>query len=112
MKRTTGGPIATKKDILEPNCRLIKTSRTLIFLFSLLSINALLMIVLPVTLLPRREILSLSVTPVPAIIESFCLWKEIRAYAYFSGNILLFLSIIPHNKIIKNNLGGALWKQN
>jgi len=49
---------------------------------------------------------------VSGIIESFCLWKEIRAYAYFSGNILLFLSIIPHNKIIKNNLGGALWKQN
>jgi len=56
---------ATKKDILEPNFRLIKTLRTLIFLFSLLSINATSMIVLLVTLLPRREILSLSVTPVP-----------------------------------------------
>ena len=44
--------------------------------------------------------------------RKFRLWKEIRAYAYFSGNILLFLSITPHNKIIKNNLGGAIWKQN
>ncbi|MBE3036795.1 MAG: ATP-binding protein, partial [Candidatus Atribacteria bacterium] len=34
------------------------------------------MIALPVTLLPRRETSSLSVTPVPAIIESFCLWKD------------------------------------
>ena len=54
-----------KRDILEPNCQAIKTSRTLIFLFSLLSINATSMIALPVTLLPRRETSSLSVTPVP-----------------------------------------------
>jgi len=99
MKRTTGELTAIKRGILGLNCRPIKTSRTLIFLFSLLSINALLMIALPVILLPKRETSSLSVIRVPVIIESFCLWKEIRAYAYFSGNILLFLSIIPHNRL-------------
>lgn len=65
-----------ERGILKPDCRPIKISRTLIFPFSLLSINVLSMIALPVTLLLKRETSSLSVTRVPVIIESFCLWKK------------------------------------